>query len=457
MPKKPPKDWWDKHYKEVKEGNPSYSDEQARKTVGDIWYNKMSPGQKKERVRKEKGSLRVEAPGRPPKSWFDQMEKSVQKDNPDYSEEQTRKAVGNIWYNELSQYRRNQLTRKHEGIKRVDAAYSHSFSPDFYGDVYQWTSNGPRPTNVADAIQAWWESDRKSFIEMVKDLFPHWTEYATEYLSESLMSEIMDRIMETDTVGKLTPPVDVWLDPEGSYTVDVWDERDEKDSRVEAIQKRIEGERVAAIKARIEASQFPNLFSSDTRKWIELQTRNLAANMGPISSPEQAVAFVNDAAKQVISQISDAVNDEVTKIIEDEKDNILKEIVTEDTTFEEEVMAPPPAPQIPMEMAQAPSEAPAPAPELPPEAPVAASEKALMPHKLRIAFEKSANPAEQSLSLVKLDPTFLAHLEELEEQAESVERLAEWVKDYIVGRGLIDPTLADQSDWLSPTRLLTSG
>ena len=73
------------------------------------------------------------------------------------------------------------------------------------------------------------------------------------------------------------------------------------------------------------------------------------------------------------------------------------------------------------------------------------------------AFEKSANPAEQSLALVKMDPTFLAHLEELEEQAESVERLAEWIKDYIVGRGLIDQGMADQADWLSPTKMLTSG
>lgn len=409
----------------------------------------MSPGQKKERVRKEKGSLRVEAPGRPPKDWWNKMEGEVKKDNPDYSDEQVKKTIGDIWYNKLSQYRRNQLTKKHESRLYVEAAYSHSFSPDFYGDIYSWTSNGPRPTNVADAIQAWWESDRKSFMEMVKELFPHWAEYTTEYLSESLMAEIMDRILETNTVGTLKPPVDVWIDPEGDYTVDVWDERDERDSRVQAVQARVEGERVAAIKTRVEGANFPNLFSADTRKWIELQTRNLASNMGPIASPEQAIAFVNDAAKQVISQISEAVKDEVTKIIDAEKENILKEIVTEETTFEEEPMAPPPAPQIPMEMA----EEPAPAPAAPVPEQVAA---AFMPHKLRIAFEKSANPAEQSLALVRLDPNFLSHLDELEEQAESVERLAEWIKDYMIGRGLIDQTLADQADWLSPTKQLTA-
>jgi len=264
-------------------------------------------------------------PGRPPKSWFDEKSEEVKKGNPDYSEEQVRKTVGNIWYNDLSQYRRNKLTKKYEGAMRVRG-------------------------------------------------------------------------------------------------------------------ERIVGERI--YPTQVQAANFPNLFSSDTRKWIELQTRNLAANMGPISSPEQAVSFVNDAAAQVIAQIGEAVDDEVHKIIEEEKDNILKEIVTEDTTFEEELMAPPPAPQIPMEMAEEPAPA-----------PVAA---AYIPHKLRIAFEKSANPAEQSMALVKLDPTFLAHLEELEEQAESVERLAEWVKDYIVGRGLIDQEVAEGADWLEPTKLLTS-
>ena len=51
---KPPKDWWDKHYDEVKKGNPSYSDEQISKTVGKIWSD-MSEGQK------EKKSVKVTA------------------------------------------------------------------------------------------------------------------------------------------------------------------------------------------------------------------------------------------------------------------------------------------------------------------------------------------------------------------------------------------------------------
>ena len=148
-------------------------------------------------------------PNRPPKAWFDEKSEEVKKGNPDYSEKQVRETVGSIWYNNISQYRRDKLTKKYEGAMHV-----------------------------------------------------------------------------------------------------------------EGCQMRIEGERIVVTKKRIsgervEAAQFPNLFSSDTRKWIELQTRNLAANMGPISSPDQAVTFVNDAAQQVMDQISETPqSDETTQLIE---------------------------------------------------------------------------------------------------------------------------------------------
>lgn len=61
MPKSPPKAWWDEMYQEVKSGNPDYSEEQVRKTVGDIWYHKMSPAKKKKEVKKSEGAMRVEA------------------------------------------------------------------------------------------------------------------------------------------------------------------------------------------------------------------------------------------------------------------------------------------------------------------------------------------------------------------------------------------------------------
>lgn len=45
---RPPKKWWDKMHKDIKEGNPEYSEEQISKTIGDIWYNKLSEAKRKE-------------------------------------------------------------------------------------------------------------------------------------------------------------------------------------------------------------------------------------------------------------------------------------------------------------------------------------------------------------------------------------------------------------------------
>lgn len=50
----PPKKWWNKMHKQIKEGNPSYSEDQISKTVGDIWYNKLSKSKRKE-IREAEG------------------------------------------------------------------------------------------------------------------------------------------------------------------------------------------------------------------------------------------------------------------------------------------------------------------------------------------------------------------------------------------------------------------
>lgn len=52
--KRPPKQFFDKMYSKIKKNNPSYSDEQIRKTIGSLWYHKMSKG-KKVALRKREG------------------------------------------------------------------------------------------------------------------------------------------------------------------------------------------------------------------------------------------------------------------------------------------------------------------------------------------------------------------------------------------------------------------
>lgn len=45
---KPPKEWFDKMEKEIKKSNPDYSDEQVKKTIGSIWYKQLDTKKKKE-------------------------------------------------------------------------------------------------------------------------------------------------------------------------------------------------------------------------------------------------------------------------------------------------------------------------------------------------------------------------------------------------------------------------
>ena len=52
-PARPPKYWWDRMVKEIKASMPTYSMEQIRDTIGDIWYHKLSPSKKRQIVARE--------------------------------------------------------------------------------------------------------------------------------------------------------------------------------------------------------------------------------------------------------------------------------------------------------------------------------------------------------------------------------------------------------------------
>jgi hypothetical protein len=66
---RPPKQWWDTKYAEVKKGNPDYDDEKIRATVGAIWYKEMSKRQRSER-REDEGKTYGKAPEKEMKKSF---------------------------------------------------------------------------------------------------------------------------------------------------------------------------------------------------------------------------------------------------------------------------------------------------------------------------------------------------------------------------------------------------
>lgn len=90
-------------------------------------------------------------------------------------------------------------------------SYSLSFSPEFFSSEDEFSAE--RPFTVEQAIAAMPE-DR--YAELAREVFG----VEPEFLAPST---VMDKIRETDSCGTLGPgPVDVWIDAEGWFTVDVY-------------------------------------------------------------------------------------------------------------------------------------------------------------------------------------------------------------------------------------------
>ena len=101
------------------------------------------------------------------------------------------------------------------------STYGLSFSPEFFGDPYSSTST-PHPTTVADAIAFMKSHDPDQWEDLAENLFG----VPGELLGED---DVFEKVLETDTCGGLQPPVDVWIDPEGWYTLDIHDVYGPKD------------------------------------------------------------------------------------------------------------------------------------------------------------------------------------------------------------------------------------
>lgn len=95
--------------------------------------------------------------------------------------------------------------------------YSHSLSARFYVDegddelAPKDFATGRLPATVHQAIIAMPEEDYQT---MCREVFGR---------PDVDVDEILAKIEETDTVGDLSSPVDVWIDEEGFWTLDVYE------------------------------------------------------------------------------------------------------------------------------------------------------------------------------------------------------------------------------------------
>lgn len=98
-------------------------------------------------------------------------------------------------------------------------AFELSFAPEFFIGPYDLDGadfDKERPTSVYQAIQS---ISEENWAELCKDMFECSPDFVT-------VDAVLAKIRETDTCRDLGSPVEVYIDPEGYYTVRVYDAKE---------------------------------------------------------------------------------------------------------------------------------------------------------------------------------------------------------------------------------------
>ena len=99
------------------------------------------------------------------------------------------------------------------------------FSDSFFfaeGEPYDrsdlaWNKSG-NPVSVYSALCIFAEENEEDWDMMAQDLF----DCPGCFLP---VETVMDAVMETNTCTDLSSPVEVWIDPDGEWTIEVWEDR----------------------------------------------------------------------------------------------------------------------------------------------------------------------------------------------------------------------------------------
>jgi hypothetical protein len=92
-------------------------------------------------------------------------------------------------------------------------AYGLSFSPEFYRDGEAEPAAQSRPRSIADAIMGLSQDKWNDLAERVFGVDP----------SQLDLAMVLAKIEETNTCRNLDSPVEVFIDPEGEFSVHVYD------------------------------------------------------------------------------------------------------------------------------------------------------------------------------------------------------------------------------------------
>lgn len=102
-------------------------------------------------------------------------------------------------------------------------AYSLSFSPAFFlaeGEPYDRSNLAlnkcGKPISVWSALEQKRQSDPDWWDDLAREVFG----CEGKFLD---LETVLEKIEGTDTCGDLSSPVDVWIDPDGDFVIEVYD------------------------------------------------------------------------------------------------------------------------------------------------------------------------------------------------------------------------------------------
>jgi hypothetical protein len=102
--------------------------------------------------------------------------------------------------------------------------YDLSFSNEFfYGtEEFEHLQTSQKPTSVLQALISLAPEELTKIAEYV---IGKKVKNFHDIYWQDMLWKIIDKIKETNTCDTLTPPVGVYVDPEGDFVVKVWDDR----------------------------------------------------------------------------------------------------------------------------------------------------------------------------------------------------------------------------------------
>ncbi|KLU61770.1 hypothetical protein CEB3_c19490 [Peptococcaceae bacterium CEB3] len=90
-----------------------------------------------------------------------------------------------------------------------------NFSLEFWGNLYN-PEITDMPQTVVDAVASMKQFNPERWENMARDIFGTSPERLT-------VEMVLEKIEETNTASSIGAPVGIWIDPDGFFTVDIWD------------------------------------------------------------------------------------------------------------------------------------------------------------------------------------------------------------------------------------------